>query len=194
MATAQRENLDTVAEDLSRRRAAALELAGAAGEQAKAAGLQAAAAAEQVRAAEKQVAAGEAALSRAKSAQAECRIESPIAGTVTIRAKEPGEVVLPGTTLFEVTDASAPRVTFYVTNADLARVSAGQVVTMTADAWPGETFEGRVRRVSPEAEFTPRTIQTRSDRDRLVYAVEADVKNPDGKLRVGMPVEVRVVP
>jgi len=194
LATAQRETLDTAAEDLSKRRAAALEMASAAGEQAKAAGLQATAAAEQVRAAERQVEAGEATLARAKAAQAECRIASPVAGTVTIRAREPGEVVLPGTTLYEVTDAAELKITFYVANADLARVKTGQAVDLTADAWPGETFHGRVRRVSPEAEFTPRTIQTRSDRDRLVYAVEAMLDNPDGRLRVGMPAEVSLVP
>jgi HlyD family secretion protein len=65
---------------------------------------------------------------------------------------------------------------------------------VVADAWPDRVFTGHVRRVSPEAEFTPRTIQTRSDRDRLVYAVEAALDNPDGALRVGMPVEVRLVP
>lgn len=194
MPTAQREGLDTAVEDLAKRRAAALEAADAAGHQAKAAELQAAAATEQVRAAEQQVVAGEAALVRAKAAQAECRILSPVAGLVTVRAREPGEVVLPGSTLYEITDAREARVTFYVANADLGRVATGQSIRATADAWPDETFAGTVRRVSPEAEFTPRTIQTRSDRDRLVYAVEATVLNPDGRLRIGMPVEVEVVP
>lgn len=194
MATAQRENLDTAADDLGKRRAAALEAADAAGQQAKAAQLQATAAVEQVHAAERTVAAGEAGLARAKAAQAECHIASPVPGTVTVRAKEPGEVVLPGTTLYEVTDAREFKVTFYVANADLGRVATGQAVTVTADAWPDQTFRGIVRRVSAEAEFTPRTIQTRSDRDRLVYAVEATLQNPDGRLRVGMPVEVALVP
>lgn len=194
MATAQRETLDTAAEDLSRRKTAALEAADALGQQARAAVLQATAAAEQVKAAERQVAAGEAGLARAKSAQAECRILSPVDGTVTVRAREPGEVVLPGTTVVEITDARQPTVTFYVSNADLGRVATGQAVKVTADAWPDQAFAGTVRRVSAEAEFTPRSIQTRSDRDRLVYAVEADLQNPDGRLRVGMPVEVVLVP
>ena len=194
MATAQRETLDTAADDLGKRRTSALEAADAAGQQAKAAQLQATAATEQVRAAERQVAAGEAALARAKAAQAECHIMSPVPGTVTVRAKEPGEVVLPGTTLYEVTDVREVKVIFYVANADLGRVTTGQAVTVMADAWPDQTFHGSVRRVSPEAEFTPRTIQTRSDRDRLVYAIEATLQNPDGRLRVGMPVEVALVP
>ena len=59
-----------------------------------------------------------------------------------------------------------------------------------ADAWPGERFDGIVRSVALQAEFTPRNIQTRTDRDRLVYAIEVRVANPEGKLRPGMPVQV----
>ena len=61
---------------------------------------------------------------------------------------------------------------------------------IVADAYPGETFEGRVSTVALEAEFTPRNVQTREDRDRLVYAVEIHVDNADGILRAGMPAEV----
>ena len=66
----------------------------------------------------------------------------------------------------------------------------GAPAVVVADAWPGERFEGTVRTVSLEAEFTPRNIQTRTDRDRLVYPVEVTVRNRDGKLRAGMPVQV----
>ena len=65
-------------------------------------------------------------------------------------------------------------------------------VQAAADAWPGQRFPGTVLRVSRVAEFTPRTVQTRSDRERLVYAVEATLANPEGKLRAGMPVEVTI--
>ena len=63
---------------------------------------------------------------------------------------------------------------------------------VVADAYPGASFEGTVRTVSLEAEFTPRNIQTRTDRDRLVYPVEVTVKNPGQKLRAGMPVQVTI--
>jgi HlyD family secretion protein len=61
---------------------------------------------------------------------------------------------------------------------------------VVADAFPGEEFGGTVKTVALEAEFTPRNIQTRSDRDRLVYSVEVAVENRDAKLRAGMPVQV----
>jgi HlyD family secretion protein len=61
---------------------------------------------------------------------------------------------------------------------------------VVADAWPGERFAGKVATVALEAEFTPRNIQTRTDRDRLVYPVEVVVPNPGARLRPGMPVQV----
>jgi len=61
---------------------------------------------------------------------------------------------------------------------------------VVADAFPDRKFDGTVASVSSKAEFTPRNIQTRTDRDRLVYPVEVRVKNPDGALRPGMPVQV----
>lgn len=166
--------------------------AGAAGQQAVAAGEQAKAADGQVRAAEAQLAVAEAAVRRARLAQAECRVVAPRAGVVTLAARQAGEAVLPGTTLFELADPAESTVTFYVVNADLGRVRPGQRVRVTADALPDHPFGGAIRWIAREAEFTPRTVQTRDDRDRLVYAVEALLENRDGALRDGMPVEVVV--
>jgi HlyD family secretion protein len=59
-----------------------------------------------------------------------------------------------------------------------------------ADALPGVELEGQVEWISPEAEFTPRNVQTRKDRDRLVYAVRVRIPNAERRLRAGMPVEV----
>lgn len=187
-----RENAETAAEDLAQRLAAAGASADAAGQQARALLLQAEAATEQVRAAERQVDAGRAALARATSLQSECRIAAPTDGIVTLRAREPGEVVLPGSTLYEITSYKDAKVVFFVANADLARVAPGMVVDVVADALPGRVFVATVVRVAQDAEFTPRTVQTRSDRDRLVYRVDARLEDPDGALRAGMPVEAHV--
>ena len=63
---------------------------------------------------------------------------------------------------------------------------------MVADAYPGRVFDGTIYYVSPRAEFTPRNVQTREDRERLVYAVEVRISNPNMALRAGMPVEVTI--
>jgi HlyD family secretion protein len=145
-----------------------------------------------VSAAERQYWAAEAELKRALVMQSECVVKAPRSGIISVRTREAGEVVMPGAPLFEIVDDTFLRVKFYVTNKDLGRVKTGQSVSVVADAFPEKTFEGVITRVADTAEFTPKTIQTKSDRDRLVYAVEANLKNPDAALRSGMPVEVRV--
>lgn len=133
-------------------------------------------------------------MQRAMAVQSECRIVAPRAGTVTIKAKEIGEVVLPGTTIFELTHLDELTVKFYVPNARLGETRLGLPVTVKADPWPDETFAGTIDFVSSSAEFTPRTVQTRDDRERLVFAVKARLVNRDDKLRPGMPVEVTLAP
>jgi len=190
MPDAQVETIQTTAADLGERvRAAnAAVQAGQAG--ADAAARQAASVEAGIAAVEQQVAAAEAGLARARTVQAECRLLAPTAGVVTLRAREPGEVVLPGSVVVELTDDTTLKARFYVANADLGAAVPGVKVEVEADAFPGQRFEGTLLRVARVAEFTPRTVQTRSDRERLVYAVEAQVANPEGKLRAGMPVEV----
>ncbi len=144
-------------------------------------------------AAERQFQAAQAELKRALSSQAECKVVAPRSGVISVRAREAGEVVLPGASIFEMVDDSKMKVKFYVTNQDLGRVQVGMKVEAIADAFTDIKFSGTVTRISDTAEFTPKTVQTRSDRDRLVYAAEADIQNENGKIRTGMPMEISVI-
>ncbi len=141
-------------------------------------------------AAVQELAVAAAALDRARVAVAECRIAAPAAGIVQSRNFEPGEVVVPGSRILNLVDTREVKAIFYLPNAELDAAKPGQPCEVTADAYPKVRFKGVVRRVAPSAEFTPRNVQTREDRDRLVYAVEARIPNPDGRLRPGMPVEI----
>jgi len=141
-------------------------------------------------AARAQVRAGEAAVSRARLLVGECVIRAPRDAEVALLPREAGELAAPGSILVRLVDLSAPVATFYVPNAEVGAVRPGARAVVVADAFPGEEFTGTVKTVALEAEFTPRNIQTRSDRDRLVYAVEVAVENRGGKLRAGMPVQV----
>ena len=87
-------------------------------------------------------------------------------------------------------DIGEVKATIYVPNAEVGAVKPGEQAAIEADAYPGETFHGTVTTITLTAEFTPRNVQTRSDRDRLVYPVEVTIPNPDGRLRPGMPVQV----
>jgi membrane fusion protein YbhG len=160
--------------------------------QASAAGLrhQTEAARSQAAAAAAQVRAAEAAVARARLLAGECELRAPRAAEVAILPHEAGELVSPGAVLVRLVDLSEVTATFYLPNAEVGAVKPGARAVVVADAWPKEEFEGKVRTVALEAEFTPRNIQTRTDRDRLVYPVEVVVQNRDGKLRAGMPVQV----
>jgi HlyD family secretion protein len=103
---------------------------------------------------------------------------------------EVGELVAAGQPLARLVDIAEVKATFYLPNAEIGAARPGGKATVAADAFPDRKFEGTIASVSARAEFTPRNIQTRSDRDRLVYPVEVRVANPDGLLRPGMPVQV----
>lgn len=136
--------------------------------------------------------AAEAQVARARVAVSECTLEAPRNGTVLTRNYEPGEVVLPGSRILTLVDIREVKATFYLPNAELAAAKPGRTVEVRADAHGSKVFKGSIRRVGVEAEFTPRNVQTREDRDRLVYAVEVAVPNPQGLLRPGMPVEITI--
>jgi HlyD family secretion protein len=146
----------------------------------------------QIQSAESAIAAARAMVTRAEVMVGECKLIAPRDGVVSERYFEPGEAVLPGANILTVVDTREAKATFFLPNAELAAAAPGLTVTVQADAYPNERFVGTIRRVAAEAEFTPKNIQTREDRDRLVYGVEVRIPNPDGKLRPGMPVEVTI--
>ena len=80
--------------------------------------------------------------------------------------------------------------TFYIPNTEVDAAKVGASVTVVADALDEQNFDGVVRRVGLEPEFTPRNVQTRTDRDRLVFPVEVRIPNEQRRLRAGMPVTV----
>jgi len=145
---------------------------------------------QQTRAAEAQIRAGDAALARARILVAECEVRAPRDAVVNDLPHEVGELVPAGQALVKLVALDPAKATFYLPNAELAAARPGAKAVVVADAWPGERFEGVVTTVAAKAEFTPRNIQTRSDRDRLVYPIEVTLPNPERKLRPGMPVQV----
>jgi HlyD family secretion protein len=147
----------------------------------------------QAQAAQESALAVAAGLERARLLAAECELRAPRDAVVAEIPHEEGELLSPGATVMRLLDLREVRATFYLPNAELAAVKTGAAVAAVADAYPGERFSGRVSSVAFKAEFTPRNIQTRSDRDRLVFPIEVVLTNRDGKLRAGMPVEIAVL-
>ena len=121
-----------------------------------------------------------------------CKIINPIKGTVLEKYIEPSEIAAPGKTLYKIADMGQMILRVYVSGSQLSSVKVGQKATVLIDNEKGDykTYEGTISWVSPEAEFTPKIIQTKEERVNLVYAVKVTVKN-DGSLKIGMPGEVR---
>ena len=120
-------------------------------------------------------------------------VRSPIDGVVLVKAAEPGEVVAAGTTVATIGDIDHPWVRAYINERDLGRVKLGTKVRVFSDSYPAKTYWGHVSFISPEAEFTPKQIQTREERVKLVYRIKVDVENPQRELKSNMPVEAELV-
>jgi len=138
----------------------------------------------------------EAARAQAGLARATIRdyfIVSPFAGLVTVRAREPGESVVPGNAVLSVMNPGDRWVRIYVPENRLAAVRIGESAAISVDAFPGRTFTGVVSWMSPEAEFTPRNVQTQDERVKLVYAAKVRITNdPALALKPGTPADVRL--
>jgi HlyD family secretion protein len=186
----QRDRARSAATRLEAEARAARASRSAAARQAGAARANASAAEAQAESATQQILAMEAVVQAARVAVEECNIRAPRAGTVERVYYERGELVMPGSVVARIVDPAFVRATFYLPNRDVDEAAVGASARVEADAYPDRSFEATVRRVGLEAEFTPRNIQTRTDRDRLVFPVEVRIPNDDGLLRSGMPVTV----
>jgi len=124
-----------------------------------------------------------------KKTIADSTITSPTSGIITHRATEQGEFVVPGTTLLTIADLAQVRLEIFVPESDLGKVRLGQSADVSIDSYPDRVFKGEVIFISPEAEFTPKNIQTKEERIKLVYRVKIRVPNPENILKPGMPAD-----
>ncbi len=119
-------------------------------------------------------------------------IRTPVTGTVLARYAEAGEMAAPGNPLFKLADLETMYLRAYISGAQLGEVRLGQAVEVLFDGPDGtlDRLTGEVSWIASRGEFTPRTIQTRDERVTTVYAIKVRVRN-DGRLKIGMPGEVR---
>jgi len=148
---------------------------------------------------EEQIEQGRARVEQAKAALrlAETRLGyatlvAPLTGVVLSKNVEPGEYVAPGTPVITVGDLVNVWLRAYVNETDLGRVKVGQKATVTTDTYPGKKYEGRISFISSEAEFTPKSVQTETERVKLVYRIKIDIHNPHMELKPGMPADATV--
>ncbi|EIW94091.1 HlyD family secretion protein [Capnocytophaga sp. oral taxon 412 str. F0487] len=118
-------------------------------------------------------------------------IINPIAGTVLTNYALKGEMQTFGKPLYKIANTDVLTLKAYITGDQLSQIKLGQQVTVRTDAGKSEyrTYQGEIIWISQKSEFTPKTIQTKSERANLVYAIKVKVKN-DGYLKIGMYGEV----
>ena len=122
----------------------------------------------------------------------DCSVLAPSNGTITLRAVEPGELVSVGTNVLQLTYLDEVKLTIYVSEPEYGRIKLGQKADVSIDSSPGRVFEGKVIYLSPNAEFTPKNVQTKDERTKLVFGVKIRVQNPDGALKPGLPADAKV--
>lgn len=118
-----------------------------------------------------------------------CNVTSPIDGMVITKFREVGEIVTPGTTLVSLANPYDIWAYFYVPYDMLHKLNVGDDVVGTLPEANGKKFAGKIIKINEQAEFTPKNVQTREERTRLVYGVKVKFENPDLTLKSGMTIE-----
>jgi len=147
-------------------------------------------------AAKQEVGAARAAVAAARAAADQITIQmdyaqlkAPGPGIITSRNVEPGEVVTPGREVLTLSSLATVDLKIFVDETQIGKVKPGQKAEVRVDTFPDKSFAGTVTFISPEGEFTPKIIQTKKERVKLVYLVKVSIPNPNFELKSGMPAD-----
>jgi HlyD family secretion protein len=119
-------------------------------------------------------------------------LHAPYAGVITVRQAELGEVVAPGSPVVTLADLDHIWLRAYIAETDLGSIHWGQEATVITDTYPGKQYHGRISFISSSAEFTPKSVQTYTERVTLVYRIKIDIDNPNRELKPGMPADAHL--
>ncbi len=122
---------------------------------------------------------------------ARCYLRNPVPGTVLAKLAEATEVAVAGKPIYKIADLQQMTLRAYISGEQLPEIKIGQMVNVLIDESKdsNRTLNGRITWIADQAEFTPRTVQTKAERVNLVYAIKILVSN-DGSIKIGMPGEV----
>lgn len=147
---------------------------------------------EEIRSAAAQVEQARAALDNATIAFEHSYVTAPFSGTVLDKLQELGDFANVGTPLYTIANLKTMKMTVYIDEVDLARIRLNDKAKVVLDGMPDHPFEGKVIYISPTAEFTPKNVETKQDRIKLVFAVKLAIANPDGYLKAGLPADATI--
>jgi HlyD family secretion protein len=141
-------------------------------------------------AANAQVDQAKAGLKLAEAQLAKCEIKAPADGVISTLGLKTGELAAPGIPVTKLSLLKNLSLTVYVPENQLSKVEVGQAVSFTVDAYPKEKFNGKIQKINSQAEFTPKNVQTPSERINMVFGVTIEVTSGQEKLKPGMPADV----
>ncbi len=119
-------------------------------------------------------------------------LRAPFSGVIAVREAELGQLAAPGVAIVTLDDLDHVWLRAYINEPDLGKIRLGEAVDVTTDTYPGKIYAGRISFISPEAEFTPKTVETHAERITLVYRVRIDIANPTHELLPGMPAGAKI--
>jgi len=120
---------------------------------------------------------------------ADSYIIAPVSGTITYKPVEEGELIGTGTIVVRISRLERMELMIYVNETELGKVKIGSTADVMIDTYPEKKYRATVVYVSPVAEFTPRNVQTKDERTKLVFGVKLEVENAEGDLKSGMPAD-----
>lgn len=122
----------------------------------------------------------------------DCKIYAPVDGFVSKKFIEVGENIGPSTSLVRISNLEQIDLVIYIPETDLGKVKLGQKADIKIDAFKDKSYQGEIIYISPEAEFTPKNIQTSDERTKLVFAVKIRIPNPQFELKPGLPADATI--
>jgi HlyD family secretion protein len=119
-------------------------------------------------------------------------VVAPVSGTITHTPVEQGELIGMGSIVATISRLERMNLMIYVSETELGKAKLGGMADVYIDTYPERAFPAKIVYISPIAEFTPKNVQTKEDRTKLVFGVKLEIDNKDGILKSGMPADAYV--
>lgn len=119
-------------------------------------------------------------------------LRAPFDGVISVREAELGQLAGPGVPIITLDDLDHVWLRAYVNEPDIGKIRLDEPVDVTTDTYPNKHYRGRISFISPQAEFTPKTVETHAERVTLVYRIRIDIENPTHELLPGMPADASI--
>jgi multidrug resistance efflux pump len=148
---------------------------------------------EDIAAARAQLERARAALQQIDTQLGELEVKAPADAFIEVLRVRPGDLINPSSPVATLVELNRLWVRVYVPEPELGHVQLGKEVSVTVDTFKGESFKGTIEEISSRGEFTPRNVQTRSEREHQVFALRVRVDNSSHLLRAGMAADVSIM-